>query len=64
MTEVQLEQNQEEKKWARRAHLSTILTYPMALLPFPFLSLRLVQWFTRLLCGFREINLPIPPNNR
>ncbi|EMY71803.1 DUF4870 domain-containing protein [Leptospira vanthielii] len=36
MTELQLEQNQEEKKWARRAHLSTILTYPMALLPFPF----------------------------
>lgn len=36
MSEVQLEQNQEERKWARRAHLSTILTYPMALLPFPF----------------------------
>ncbi|MGV3664915.1 MAG: DUF4870 domain-containing protein [Leptospira bouyouniensis] len=36
MTDVQLEQNQEEKKWARRAHISTLLTYPMALLPFPF----------------------------
>ncbi|BDA80482.1 hypothetical protein LPTSP3_g34120 [Leptospira kobayashii] len=26
----------EEKKWARRAHVTTLLTYPMALLPFPF----------------------------
>ncbi|WP_411824420.1 hypothetical protein [Leptospira sp. 'Mane'] len=26
----------EEKKWARRAHLTTLLTYPLALLPFPF----------------------------
>ncbi|TGK80751.1 hypothetical protein EHQ31_12845 [Leptospira montravelensis] len=54
MTEVQLEQNQEEKKWARRAHLSTILTYPMALLPFPFFISSLgamvypfVMWLSR-----------------
>ncbi|TGN11156.1 DUF4870 domain-containing protein [Leptospira ilyithenensis] len=26
----------EEKKWARRVHLTTLLTYPMALLPFSF----------------------------
>jgi uncharacterized Tic20 family protein len=26
----------EEKVWARRAHLTTLLTYPLALLPFPF----------------------------
>ncbi|XDD54037.1 hypothetical protein AB3N62_16420 [Leptospira sp. WS4.C2] len=54
MIEVQLEQNQEEKKWARRAHLSTILTYPMALLPFPFFISSLgamvypfVMWLSR-----------------
>ncbi|TGK50149.1 DUF4870 domain-containing protein [Leptospira kanakyensis] len=54
MTEVQLEQNVEEKKWARRAHLSTILTYPMALLPFPFFISSLgamvypfVMWLSR-----------------
>ncbi|MGE8721098.1 hypothetical protein ACO2KH_08435 [Leptospira terpstrae] len=57
MTEVQLEQteqNPDEKKWARRAHLSTILTYPMALLPFPFFISSLgamvypfVMWLSR-----------------
>lgn len=54
MTEVQLEQNQDEKKWARRAHISTILTYPMALLPFPFFISSLgamiypfVMWLSR-----------------
>lgn len=26
----------EERAWARRAHLTTLLTYPLALLPFPF----------------------------
>lgn len=26
----------EEKVWARRSHLTTLLTYPLALLPFPF----------------------------
>ncbi len=26
----------DEKQWARRSHLSTLLTYPMALLPFSF----------------------------
>ncbi len=26
----------EEKHWARRAHLSTLITYPLSLLPFPF----------------------------
>lgn len=36
MTEIIVEQNSEEKKWARRAHLTTLLTYPLALLPFPF----------------------------
>ncbi|MDF3822175.1 DUF4870 domain-containing protein [Leptospira sp. 96542] len=36
MAEVSIEQNPDEKKWARRAHLSTLLTYPLALLPFPF----------------------------
>ncbi len=54
MSELQLEQNVEEKKWARRAHLSTILTYPMALLPFPFFISSLgamvypfVMWLSR-----------------
>lgn len=44
----------EEKQWARRAHLSTLLTYPMALLPFPFsmevlgaLAFPFVIWLSR-----------------
>ncbi|GBF51513.1 hypothetical protein LPTSP4_30510 [Leptospira ryugenii] len=28
--------SKEEKQWARRAHLSTLLVYPLSLLPFPF----------------------------
>jgi uncharacterized Tic20 family protein len=45
---------QEEKAWARRSHLTTILTYPMALLPFPFtwevlacVGFPLIIWLSR-----------------
>jgi uncharacterized Tic20 family protein len=44
----------EEKQWARRAHLSTLLTYPLALLPFSFtfevlgaLAFPFVIWLSR-----------------
>ncbi|MDZ4724974.1 MAG: DUF4870 domain-containing protein [Leptospira sp.] len=44
----------EEKQWARRAHLSTLLTYPIYLLPFPFsfellgaLAFPFVIWLSR-----------------
>lgn len=49
-----MEGSLEEKKWARRAHLSTLFTYPFALLPFPFfissalvIVLPFVLWISR-----------------
>lgn len=54
MSETVLEQDADEKKWARRAHLSTLITYPLALLPFPLLFTNLgtilfpfVIWLSR-----------------
>lgn len=46
--------SKDEKQWARRAHLSTLLTYPMALLPFSFsfealgtLAFPFIIWLSR-----------------
>ncbi|TGN17121.1 5-bromo-4-chloroindolyl phosphate hydrolysis family protein [Leptospira idonii] len=47
-------QSSEEKRWARRAHLTTLLVYPLALLPFPFawealgaVALPFLLWISR-----------------